>query len=103
MTNGTRVAMASTSSGMAHLIEAANPHPQHQAKPPEFPSDKCLKLRCILEGVDYYIPEGNGGIVQEPPYFPFYAPLAYSVVKLDPENPKSDFVIKHAEKRFYQT
>ncbi len=90
--------------GMAHLIEAANqkPEPQPKQTAPEFPKGKVLKMRCILEGVDYYIPEGDAGIqTDEPPYCPFAFSVGYSVL---PQAVGQDpIVIKHSTKRFYQT
>lgn len=88
-----------TISGMAHLINEANPKPQ--PKQSEFPKGKCIKLRCILEGVDYFVPDGSCGILSdEAPYCPWYIPLGYSAVG---SAIKPDAIIKHVDKRFFQT
>lgn len=93
--------------GMAHLIEQANGGEREQKQRPggqvipEWPKDKCLKMRCILEGIDYYIPDGQGGFMgDDPPYFPFAFPVGYSVVR---EGMKVVAIMKHSNKRFFQT
>lgn len=91
--------------GMGHLIEQAHPKTQPKEVIPDFPEGKCLKMRCILEGVDYYIPNGEALFANEPPYFPFCFPVGYSVVVVMESGSKSAplAVIKHLEKRFFQT
>lgn len=96
------------SGGMAHLIEQSNEGnraKEKQAEMPPWPEGKCLKMRCILEGIDYYIPEGRCAVqVSEPPYCPFAFEVGYSPV-LTPGFPSADpvSIIKHENKRFYQT
>ncbi len=88
--------------GMAHLQNEANPP---KAKPkqddPGFPEGKCLKARCILEGVDYYIPNGEA-LFDGPPYHPFSFAIGYSVLA-NPGSVVPTAIIKHTEKRFFQT
>ena len=94
--------------GIQYLQDEANGGKEEkktQIVPPTFPEGKCLKLRCILEGVDYYIPDGAAGIDPSPPYHPFGFNLGYSVVMeqgaLAGKDPVA--IIKHTEKRFFQT
>lgn len=83
--------------GMAHLLNEANPQsPLVQA----WPKGKCLKMRCILEGIDYYIPDGQAGILGEPPYHPFAFEVGYSECR---DAMKIISITKHCEKRFFQT
>ncbi len=91
-----------SSGGMAHLVNEANP-PKTQPKKQEnaFPEGKCLKARCILEGVDYYIPNGEA-LFDGPPYHPFSFAVGYSAVQ-PPGEREPISIIKHLEKRFFQT
>ncbi len=90
--------------GFAHLAEQSNPKRTTQPQPidaPEWPKDKVLKLRCILEGVDYYIPNGECMIdTAALPYCPFAFNLGYSVVR---DGMKIISILKHHDKRFFQT
>ncbi len=91
--------------GMQHLIEQSEGRTEVKPDPiPEWPKDKCLKLRCILEGVDYYVPKGRAGVAaDQPPYHPFGFDVGYSALfsPTDPANPIA--IIKHVHKRFFQT
>ncbi len=90
------------SSGMAHLIKQANP--ERPPEPPQWPADKCLKLRCLLETTEYYIPNGEAGIIDQAPYFPFGFAVGYSEVRAGVGSPNVVVaIIKHIEKRFFQT
>ncbi len=92
-------------SGMAHLLNEAHPQkPQEKDLPKQqpFPKGKCLKLRCLLDTTDYYIENGECGVSNEPPYFPWLIPAGYSAV-YEPGTTKLLAITKHVEKRFYQT
>lgn len=87
----------SINAGMKHLMDQSNPRPPDNG----WPKDKCLKLRCILENIDYYIPDGKAGIqMEEPPYFPFAFEVGYSECR---DGLKVISVSKHINKRFFQT
>ncbi len=90
--------------GMRNLIEQAEGNGQPAADAiPQWPENKCLKVRCILEAVDYYIPNGDAGVAaDQPPYFPFGFAIGYSEVR-DPGTSKIISIIKHEQKRFFQT
>lgn len=91
--------------GMGHLIDQAEGEQEIRGGGviPEWPKDKCVKLRCILEGVDYYIPNGSLGATNEPPYHPIAFDVGYSAV-FSPANLIEPVAInKHVQKRFYQT
>lgn len=90
--------------GMAHLFNEANPQAQGKDSGPEFPKNKCTKVRCILEGVDYYVPGNNVGIMTEEPLCPWFFPLGYSAVSgPGAANFEPVAIIRHTEKRFFQT
>ena len=94
--------------GINHLMEQASGGSKRQQEEPriEFPKDKCLKVRCILANLEYYVPNGNAGVNTEyPPYFPFTIPLGYSVISENPAIPGSKplAIIRHENMLFYQT
>lgn len=68
---------------MAHLLNEAHPEPQTKPQPREVSFDiakKCLKVRVILDGAEFYVPlKGGFGINEQPP-FQFRMPVAYSVL-----------------------
>ncbi len=89
--------------GMTHLMDEANPKMEQKPVESIITDGTCLKLRCILESTDYYIPDGNAAIMMnEPPYHPFAFAFGYSECK-DPATGKVISVTKHLEKRFFQT
>jgi len=88
---------------MAHLIKEANPEPkQEEQKIHDFPKGKCLKLRCLLDATEYYVENGECGVSQEPPYFPWLIPVGYSAM-FEAGTTKLISITKHVAKRFYQT
>lgn len=93
---------------MEHLIEQANGGHEERHNIPRWPKNKCLKVRCILGNLEYYVPEGNAGPdPQSPPYHPFTIPECYSVVKIEDRGPigpsKQVAIIKHTMVRLFQT
>lgn len=73
---------AKSSSGMAHLIEQANPPSEQSAREltePYLPPNKCLKVRVILDATDYYCEFNGFGQNTQPP-FQFCMPVAYSLL-----------------------
>ncbi len=75
------IGIGEAKTGMQHLMEQANqrPQPQPRERQTELPTDKCLKIRVILDATDYYVPLGGFGMNAEPP-FQFRLPVAYSVI-----------------------
>ncbi len=92
--------------GIKHLIDQSRQSEQSDPRrnqPPPWPEGKVLKARCILEGVDYYVPNGEAGF-GDPPFFPFSFALGYSVL-MDPASASKTplAIIRHDDKRFFQT